>query len=143
MSAIPARYTSRVTVPPHRLRRRRTRLALLALPLLLHLLMPTGFMPVSAAEGFIGLCPAAAPMPPGMVMPEPAHRGGATGDDGRAHGSQCPFAKSGTAAGTATPPRFAVEVRAVTAPVEPALTSRHVPAIVRAQSSRGPPLPPR
>lgn len=124
-------------------RRRLNPLALLALPLLLHVLIPTGFMPVSAAVGFIGLCPDAAPMPPGMVMPEHSHHGGPGRDDGRAHGSQCPFAKSGAAAGAALPPGLAVELAAATAALAPALPSRHVPSIVRAQSSRGPPLLPR
>ncbi len=135
------------------LRRRRHRLTGLLLPaLLLRALIPLGFMPVVAGGGLaIGFCPGAGLLPSGIAATHhtleaehqhAGHSGGAPVAPGSgAHHAPCLFATSATAA-------FAP---AVLVPAENAagFALRGVSAaeqlfpatILRAQSSRGPPLP--
>jgi len=125
-------------------------LALLVLPaLLLRALIPAGFMPLAGAGGlYLGFCPGAGPLPPGLsasaahashaehghhgghgpVIPDPAHQHPA-----------CLFSTGATTAFAATP--------VVAPPALASLTSRadfpagiFLPAILRSQSSRGPPV---
>ena len=125
------------------LRRHRFAVALLVIPLLLlRSMVPQGFMPVAVADGLIGLCPDVAPLPPGLVSAHSHHHhGGQQGDTaGKHHFAPCVFAASAAVAGAPTPGTFIVDpIRDFT--VTPfSLRSLHLPAIVRAQSSRAPPL---
>lgn len=128
-------------------RRRRVLLALLVLPVLvLRALVPIGFMPVSDRGGFhIDFCPGEA-QPPGALAAQPRahhhHHGGADhGAPSPASHAPCLFALSGS-------PAFA-PAAAAAALVPPAATPLtayparrvFVPAIVRAQTPRGPPFP--
>lgn len=130
------------------LRRRRTHLAWLAVPVLvLRALLPPGFMPVPAADGWIGLCPDAAPLPPGLVTSlAHAHHHLHGGSPGRKSGSgttehspPCLFAASAICAGTPA-------VLALAVPPVPTLPGRALrrgavfsPTILRVQTPRGPP----
>jgi hypothetical protein len=120
------------------LRRRQRWLARLLPLLLLRSLIPVGFMPVAAGAGFIGLCPDAAAMPPGMVMHEHMHHAG--GADQNGHAPPCPFALSAAIAGVPTLSELIAHFSAV-APAElPAFASLRIATILRAQAPRGPPL---
>ena len=127
------------------LRHHRLAVALLVIPLLLlRSMVPQGFMPVAAADGLIGLCPDAAPLPAGMAGAHlHHHHGGQPGDPaGHHHFTTCVFAASATVAGAPTLSTLvlaqSVELRFTTL----TFPSLHLPAIVRAQSSRAPPLLP-
>lgn len=137
------RYHLPVSAPLARLRRQRRWLLLLAPFLLLRGIIPAGFMPVAAAEGFIGLCPGAVAMPAGMAMPGHsghAHHGEGMGAQGGGHAAPCPFAQSATAAGVPQVPQLAAQQLAAGDVPATAAAGVRVPAIVRAQSPRGPPL---
>jgi hypothetical protein len=124
-----------------RLRRGRRWLALLLPFLLVRGLIPVGFMPMGGSAGLIGLCPGAAAMPPGMVMPQHAdhHGGGETGTDGAGHAVCCPFALSATVAGAPALLHPLLADTVIGPAIERGFLSLHLPAILRAQSSRGPP----
>jgi hypothetical protein len=109
--------------------------------LLLHALIPQGFMPVAATDGFIGLCPDAAPMPPGMVMHHAQHSHGHDHSGGGDHGRTLPCVFAAGAGLASAPDVVAVALppAAVLRPAAPRFASRFTPAIVRAQLSRGPP----
>jgi hypothetical protein len=140
-----------VTQALSHLRTSRRRLALLVVPaLLLRALIPVGFMPFAGAGGLsIGLCPGAAELPPGVSTPAPHagqtghthHHGGGSGDTGTPHHPACLFS-----AGVATVFAAALTAPALVAPALTALDARvaplvFLPAILRAQSPRGPPVP--
>lgn len=125
-------------------------LAALVLPVLvLRALVPIGFMPVSERGGFhVDFCPGEA-QPPGALAHVPAaahlghhHRGGAD------HGTPAPVSHAPCLFALSASPAFAPAAPAV-APPPPAATvlvaelpSRvSIPAIVRAQTPRGPPFP--
>jgi hypothetical protein len=126
------------------------RLAFLVLPaLLLRALIPVGFMPLAGAAGmFLGLCPGAS-LGQGMahvghaghgISHEHHHSGGGS-DPGGTHRAPCLFS-AGASAGFATPLAApALASAALTAPVDRSPARLFVPAILRAQSSRGPPSP--
>jgi hypothetical protein len=125
------------------LRRHRLAVALLVIPLLLlRSMVPQGFMPVAAADGLIGLCPDAAPLPPGIAGGHLHHHHGGPPGNTSHHFTACVFAASATVAGAPTlstlplAPSGALRFTSLTFP------SLHLPAIVRAQSSRAPPLLP-
>jgi hypothetical protein len=107
--------------------------------LLLHALIPQGFMPVPAADGFIGLCPDAAPMPAGMAMHHAHHGQRHTGIGDHGHSAPCVFAASAAYAGASQPHALTVAPATVLRLQAPSFTSHLSPAIVRAQRSRGPP----
>jgi hypothetical protein len=110
--------------------------------LLLRSMVPQGFMPVAVADGLIGLCPDVAPLLPGLPAAHVHHHhGGQHGDTaGGHHFASCPFAASATVAGAPTPGSLVVDsILNFTVPSS-SLPSLHLPAIVRAQSSRAPPL---
>jgi hypothetical protein len=135
-----------------RLRARRRRWALLAVPALaLRALIPVGFMPVAAQGIALELCPDAAVLPPGLVLPAqpPAHQhhhhsaGAGHDPSSAAHHAPCLFAAGATLA-TAPP-----AVVLIAPPLREGDTSarlpgarRFVPSILRAQSPRAPPTPP-
>ena len=133
---------------PH-LRTRRQWLAWLLLPaLLLRALIPTGFMPVAGAGGpHLGFCPGAGELPPGAVAPAThgsqgshAHHGGG---DGRGipvtpHHPACIFSV-GAATAFVAPPTYALPAPALAALTERIAAPVFLPAILRAQSPRGPP----
>jgi hypothetical protein len=133
-------------------RRRTALLALIVLPVLvLRALIPIGFMPVSDRGGIhLDFCPGEA-QPPGALAGALAaghlahghhHHGGAD------HGSPTPVSHAPCLFALSASPAFApaIVALAVTPPAATPLaeaTSRPVflPAIVRAQSPRGPPFP--
>ena len=129
--------------------RRRRRLALLVLAaLLLRALIPAGFMPFAGAGGpHLGLCPGAGALPPAasesathashLAHPQPA--GGAPHDPGTHHQTACVFSAGATTAFAAI---HSVAVAAPVAPAPPAHDASliYVPAILRAQLSRAPPV---
>jgi hypothetical protein len=125
--------------------RTRRRLALLvACALLVRGLIPEGFMPVSGAGGLsVELCPAGGVMPPAMAThdahrAQAGHAGHRVPHPGAPHPS-CVFSSGASVAFSA-----ALSVPTPAAPIiarfsAPAGARHHVPAILRAQSSRGPP----
>lgn len=132
------------------LRRRRARLALLAVPvLLLRAFLPPGFMPIAAADGWIGFCPGAAPLPPGLAA-SPAHAHhhmpgqslpGKSGAGTTEHSAPCLFAAGAVCAGT---PAVLVLMPPAVATLPYGSLRRGAvfsPTILRVQSPRGPPLP--
>ncbi|MBV8292071.1 MAG: hypothetical protein JOY55_09700 [Mycobacterium sp.] len=133
---------------PH-LRTRRQWLAWLLLPaLLLRALIPTGFMPVAGAGGLhLGFCPGAGELPPGVAAPathashpgHAHHEGGGRGIPGNPHHPACLFSAVATAA-FAAPPADAIPGPALTSLTERIAAPVFLPAILRAQSPRGPPI---
>ena len=135
---------------PYRLtaRRRAALLVLVVLPALaVRALLPVGFMPVIDDAGIhIGFCPGEA-QPPGALLTGPHfahhhHHGGAEhGTPASASHPPCLFALSACPAFVPAAPALAPlppAAAALTAgPSSPVL----VPAIVRAQTARGPPFP--
>jgi len=127
----------------------RTRLALLVLPaLLLRALIPVGFMPVAGPGGVsIGLCPGDGAM--AQIMTHAGHAGhaapaghhpGGSPDPSAAHHAPCVFS-SGASVGfvpilSASPCALAGLVSRSRSPG----ARGFVPAILRTQSPRAPPL---
>ncbi len=135
------------------LRKRRRCLALAILPVLvLRALIPFGFMPVASGGTLsIEFCPGEGTLPPGIVVHgahaahlahahHGAHHPGLPGEPADSHHAPCLFALS--AAPALTPAAGAPTVLPPAAtPLAATPTSRvSIPAIVRAQSPRGPPL---
>ena len=124
-------------------------MAWLLLPaLLLRALIPAGFMPVAGAGGpYLGFCPGAGELPPGVTAAAThashlghAHHGGEGGSvPGNPHHPACEFSAGAATALAAAP------ADALPAPAPSSLTERiaapiFLPAILRVQSPRGPPL---
>jgi hypothetical protein len=118
--------------------------------LLLRALIPAGFMPMSGAGGLsLGFCPGAGAMPPGLSgEASPAlqsthghahHAGGAGSDPGRAHHYPCLFSIGATTTFAAAPTSPALIAPALKTLVGGFATVVFLPAILRAQSPRGPP----
>jgi hypothetical protein len=129
--------------------RRNRRLALLILPaLLLRALIPAGFMPFAGTGGaYLGFCPGAGDLPPQMSG-HASHAGhgthehpdgGAPGAPSMGHHPACVFS-AGAGATLAATPTAVLESPLVTAPTQSVASLTFLPAIQRAQSSRGPPL---
>lgn len=132
-------------------RRRTALLALILLPALaLRALVPVGFMPVVDGAGIhIGFCPGEA-QPPGALAPalaaaHLAHHHHTQG--GAGHGSPVPashppclFALSASPAFLPAAPALAPPPPAATALAAEYANRASVPAIVRAQTPRGPPF---
>ena len=126
-------------------RRRQWLLAGLVLPVLvLRALIPVGYMPVSDRGGIhIDFCPGEA-QPPGVLTAQsPAHHHHHGGAD---HGAPAPESHAPCLFALSASPAFAPAVAvaavippAATAPAESPAHRVYVPAIVRAQSPRGPP----
>jgi len=130
-------------------RTRGRRLAWLLLPaLLLRAVIPIGFMPLAGADGaYLGFCPGAGSLPASAEQlathashfGHAHHSGGVPGTPGTQHHPACVFS-----AGAAT--EFASLLSAalaasVSPPPAARVTSLIVlPTILRAQSSRGPPI---
>lgn len=133
---------------PSNLRKSR-RLALLVVPaLLLRALIPAGFMPTAGAGGLaVELCPGAGALPPGLAAHGQAthaghdHAGHGTNDPGAAHHAACLFSAGAGATFAATLSAPALSTSPLAARVAGAPARPFVPAILRAQSSRAPPLP--
>lgn len=132
-------------------RRRTALLALILLPALaLRALVPVGFMPVVDGEGLhIGFCPGEA-QPPGALAPALAaghlahhhHQGDAGhGPPAPASHPPCLFALSASPAFVPAAPALAPPPPAATALAAELSNRVSVPAIVRAQTPRGPPFP--
>jgi hypothetical protein len=133
-----------------RLRRRRRRWALLALPaLLLRALLPVGFMPLASADGFsLELCPDAGRLPAAASAAADLHahhhHHADAGQDASsaAHHAPCLFAAS---AQLATAPGDAAAAGPATPAIAPRdacrATRRFVPSILRSQAPRAPPVP--
>jgi hypothetical protein len=132
-----------MTSPLLHLRRRRLAWALLALPaLLLRALIPPGFMPVAAEQGFaLEFCPDAAALPPGAAPASAhAHHHHHEHGGGGSH-PPCVFAASATlASAPAAPPPVAVPVAGGVVAGSVRANDSHLPSIIRAQTPRGPPF---
>lgn len=125
-------------------------MALLVLPaLLLRALIPAGFMPLAGAGGlYLGFCPGAGPVPPGLSAsathashPGHEHHGGhgaGTADPAHQHPA-CLFS-AGAATTFAATPVVATHALASLAPRAELSAGIFLPAILRSQSSRGPPI---
>ncbi|HET7755695.1 MAG TPA: DUF2946 family protein [Steroidobacteraceae bacterium] len=135
------------------LRSRRRRLAWALLPVLaLRALIPFGFMP-GASDGVLGIefCPGEGKLPPGISGAAPdaghlAHHHGhhGTGDPGLpsgAHHAPCLFALSASPAFAPAVAAPAIVPAAATPLAEAPASRLFLPAIIRAQSPRGPPFP--
>ena len=131
--------------------RRHRRLAWLLLPaLLLRALIPVGFMPLAGASGaYLGFCPGSGAQLPGAserAAPHTAHVGHSHRDGDRPsspaapHHGPCLFS-GGAATEFTADPLLAVVLPVAQAPTERIASLVFVPAILRAQSSRGPPIP--
>ena len=137
-----------IRVLPH-LRARRQWPAWLLLPaLLLRALIPAGFMPFAGAGGpHLGFCPGAGELPPGVTAAatHASHPGHAQhGVDGRGvpgtpHHPACVFS-AGAVTAFAVPPTDALAAPAPTSLTERTAAPVFLPAILRAQSPRGPPI---
>ena len=116
--------------------------------LLLRFMIPAGFMPLAGPDGtYLGFCPGAGTLPPSASelathathAGHAHHGGGGSGSPGTPQHPTCVFSP-----GAATV--FAVAASAALAaplpmtPSERTASLTHLPAILRAQSSRGPPL---
>jgi hypothetical protein len=140
----------------HFSQRQRRRLAWAILPaLLLRALIPAGFMPLAGAGGpYLGFCPGAGPLPPGLSAsaehgsqlahashPGHAHHedGGPGRPDSSHHYLACVFS-TGATAGLAAMPAAALAPDAPLAFCERFTAGIFLPAILRTQSPRGPPI---
>jgi len=129
--------------------RTRRRLALLVLPaLLLRALIPVGFMPVTGPGGLsIGLCPGDGAMAQIITHADHAghaapagHRPGGSPDPSAAHHAPCVFS-SGASLGLVPILSASPSALAALAPPSTSPGARgFVPAILRTQSPRAPPL---
>ena len=115
--------------------------------LLLRALIPAGFMPVAGAGGpHLGFCPGAGELPPGAaaLAAHGSERGQTHhGADGRGspvtpHHPACVFSAGATTA-FAVPPTDALPAPALASLTERIAAPVFLPAILRAQSPRGPP----
>jgi hypothetical protein len=138
--------------PLPRLRKRRRRWALLALPALaLRALIPVGFMPVATADGLsIEFCPDAGPLPAAASAAADAHAQhhhhteGGSEPSSATHHAPCLFAASATLAAAPDAASVAAPHAHPRAPGDADVSARaFVPSIVRAQSPRAPPVPGR
>jgi hypothetical protein len=130
--------------------RRRRRLAWLLLPaLLLRALIPAGFMPFAGPAGsYLGFCPGSGALPPGANelathashSGHTHHPGGAPGAPGTPPHPSCVFS-TGAAATFAATLTAALASPVLSAPAARVASLTFLPAILRSQSSRGPPLP--
>jgi hypothetical protein len=128
--------------------RRQRRLTWLLLPaLLLRALIPVGFMPLAGANGaYLGFCPGAGEVPPAAAAPAThashpghAHHGDGRGIPGTAHHPACVFS-AGAVTACAAAPSDAIAAPALTSLTERVAAPIFLPAILRAQSPRGPPV---
>ena len=135
---------------PHLSRRRRRWLALLLLPaLILRAGIPAGFMPFAGPDGaYLGFCPGSGALPPAahQLATDASHSGhthhpgGAPGAPGAQHHPSCVFSTGATttfAAALAT----ALAAPVLSAPAVRVASLIFLPAILRSQSSRAPPVP--
>ena len=130
-----------------KLRSRRQRLAWLLLPaLLLRAVIPVGFMPLAGPAGaYLGFCPGAGPLPPaasglathGSHLGHTHHPGGSPGTSGTHQ--PCVFSGGATTEFAAILSTV-LGAPALQSPSERVASLVFLPTILRAQSSRGPPL---
>jgi hypothetical protein len=130
--------------------RRKRRLALLVLPaLLLRALIPAGFMPLAGPGGaYLGFCPGAGALPPSAseVATHAAHlayiqpAGGSPHAPGTvSHHPACLFSAGATTVSAVTT-SAALTTQVTPEPAERVASLILLPAILRAQSSRAPPV---
>jgi hypothetical protein len=132
---------------------RRRRLAWALVPVLvLRALIPFGFMPV-ASDGSLSIefCPGEGTLPPGVSAAAPHaghlahhhahHSGGDPTAPAGDHHAPCLFALSASPAFAPATAAPAITPPAATPLAEAPPTPLFLPAIVRAQSPRGPPFP--
>jgi len=122
--------------------RQRRLVAVVLSALVLRALIPAGFMPVAGAGGLsLDFCPGAGALPPGLVAHDHAHpSGGAGTDPDRTHHGPCLFSIGASTTFAAAPTSVALLVPALVTSIERSTNLVFSPAIVRAQSSRGPPI---
>jgi hypothetical protein len=115
--------------------------------LLLRALIPAGFMPLAGPGGpHLGFCPAAGALPPGSGdSATPAshlvhlHHGAGRGTPEAPHHPACVFS-AGAATVFAAVPTLAPVLPTLRAHRERRVSRIVLPTILRAQSSRGPPI---
>jgi hypothetical protein len=132
-------------------RTRRQRLTWLLLSaVLLRFVIPAGFMPLAGPAGmYLGFCPGAGTLPHSTAAlakhaAHPGHShhggGGAPVSPGASHNPGCIFSAGAASVFTAVPSAVLLASQA-TATVESVAAPVYLPAILRAQSARGPPIP--
>jgi hypothetical protein len=143
----------RVTAGIPYLSRRRRRLTWLMVPVLvLRALIPFGFMPVASSGSLsIEFCPGQGTLPPGisagalhaghLAHHHSHHPGGDPTLPSGAHHAPCLFALSASPAFAPAIALLGPDPAAATAFATPAPARVFLPAIVRAQTPRGPPFP--
>jgi len=135
---------------PRYQRTRQQRLSWLLLSaLVLRFMIPSGFMPFAGPTGvYLGFCPGAGALPHGAAElathathPGHAHHsaGGGPESPGASHYPGCIFS-AGAATVFAAVPTAALVTSVPTATVERVAARVSLPAILRAQSARGPPI---
>jgi len=134
---------------PRYQRTRQQRLSWLLLSaLVLRFMIPSGFMPFAGPTGvYLGFCPGAGALPHGAAelathATHPGHghhAGGGPASPGTSHYPGCIFS-AGAATVFAAVPTAALVTSVPTAAVERIAARVSLPAILRAQSARGPPI---
>jgi hypothetical protein len=109
--------------------------------LVLRALIPAGFMPMAGASGLsLDFCPGAGALPPGLHDHAPPG-GGAGSDPGRTpHHSPCLFSIGASTTFAVAATSIVLFVPALVTSIERSTSAVFSPAILRAQSSRGPPI---
>ena len=138
-----------IRVPRYQRTRRQRLNWLLLSALLLRFMIPPGFMPFAGPTGvYLGFCPGAGALPHGAAElathathPGHAHHsaGGGPESPGASHYPGCIFS-AGAATVFAAVPTAALVTSVPTATVERVAARVSLPAILRAQSARGPPI---
>ena len=129
------------------LRSRRHQLTWLVLPaLLLRALIPAGFMPFAGAGGaYLGFCPGASAPEPSALVGHAHHHShdqpGAPGAPAGGHHHPACIFSLGAVTPTAAAAPLLSATAAPQAPADRADSLVVLPPILRAQSSRGPPIP--
>ena len=137
-----------IRVPRYQRTRRQRLNWLLLSALLLRFMIPPGFMPFAGSTGvYLGFCPGAGALPHGTAelathATHPGHghhAGGGPASPGTSHYPGCIFS-AGAATVFAAVPTAALVASVPTATVERIAARVSLPAILRAQSARGPPI---
>jgi hypothetical protein len=122
--------------------KRRRLVAVVLSALALRALIPAGFMPMAGASGLsLDFCPGAGALPPGLHDHAHPAGGGAGGDPGRTpHHSPCLFSIGASTTFAVAATSIVLFVPALVTSIERSTSAVFSPAILRAQSSRGPPI---
>ena len=121
--------------------KQRRLVAIVLSALVLRALIPAGFMPMAGASGLsLDFCPGAGALPPGLHDHAHPAGGGAGSDPGRTHHSPCLFSIGASTTFAVAATSIVLFVPALVTSIERFTSAVFSPAILRAQSSRGPPI---